>query len=124
MYKIIKPYLLIFGLLSFLIMPYFVFAVDSPLDMLKNVGEKEAGFAPYEDRTFDIVIGTIVRVFLSLLGIIFILLMLYAGYNWMTAGGEEEKVNRAKKTIVQSLIGLIIVAGSYAIWWFIANVLL
>jgi cytochrome bd-type quinol oxidase subunit 2 len=124
--KNIKPYLSLAGLIIFLTLPYFVFAIniDSPVDMLRNVGETGAGFAPYEENTFDTIIGTIIKVFLSLLGIIFILLMIYAGYNWMTAGGEEEKVNKAKSTIKHSLVGLLIVVSSYAIWWFIANTLL
>ncbi|MBI4812328.1 hypothetical protein HY798_02695 [Candidatus Falkowbacteria bacterium] len=56
-----------------------------------------------------------------MLGVIFIILMLYAGYNWMTASGEEEKVTKAKDTIWRAIIGLIITIGSYAIWDFILN---
>jgi len=54
-----------------------------------------------------------------LLGIIFIILMIYAGYNWMTAQGEEEKVTKAKTTIQRAIIGLIIVVSAYAITAFV-----
>jgi len=61
---------------------------------------------------------------LSLIGIIFLALMLYAGYHWMTARGEEEKVEKAKDTIQRAIVGIIIVVGAYAIWKFIFSYLL
>ena len=64
-------------------------------------------------------IGLAVSVFLSLLGVIFVGLMIYAGYNWMTAGGNEEKVSEAGKTIKWALIGIIVLIGVYAIWHFV-----
>jgi len=45
--------------------------------------------------------------------------MVYAGYNWMVARGEEEKVTIAKDTIKRAIIGLVITVSSYAIWNFI-----
>ena len=41
------------------------------------------------------VIAMTIKGFLAIFGIVFIILMLTAGYNWMTAGGEEEKVTKA-----------------------------
>ena len=57
--------------------------------------------------------------FLGLLAIIFIILMILAGYNWMTAGGEEQKVTKAKDTIQAAIIGLIIIVAAYAITFFV-----
>ncbi len=65
------------------------------------------------------VIAMTVKGFLAVLGIIFIILMLTAGYNWMTAGGEEEKVTKAKDMIKRAIIGLFIVIASYAITAFV-----
>jgi hypothetical protein len=42
-----------------------------------------------------------------------------AGYQWMTAGGNEEQVAKAKKNISNAVIGLIIILAAYAITWFI-----
>ena len=80
---------------------------------------KEAHFA--EGMTLGMVIANVVKAFLSLLGIIFVVLMVWAGYNWMTAGGEEEKVNKAKNTIRRALIGIVIIIASYAITYFVFN---
>lgn len=68
-------------------------------------------------------VGDIVGVFFSLLGIIFVVLMIYAGYNWMTASGDQAKLDKAKDTIWRAIIGLIITVGAYAIWNMVAGLL-
>lgn len=65
------------------------------------------------------IVATVIQAFLGLLGIIFIILILYAGYNWMTAAGEEEKINKAKDTIRRAIIGLIIIIAAYSITYFV-----
>lgn len=62
---------------------------------------------------------SIIKGFLALLGIIFLVLIIYAGYSWMTAAGEEEKVTRAKDTIRRAIIGLLIIVSAYAITYFV-----
>jgi amino acid transporter len=64
-------------------------------------------------------ISYVIQGFLGLLGIIFIILMLYAGYNWMTASGDEAKVQKAKDTIQRAVIGLIITVAAYGITYFV-----
>ncbi|MBU0636943.1 hypothetical protein KKH16_01905 [Patescibacteria group bacterium] len=56
---------------------------------------------------------------MSFLGVVFLILIIYAGFTWMTAGGDEEKINKAKDTIQRAIIGLIIILCSYAITIFI-----
>lgn len=65
--------------------------------------------------------AVIIETVLGLLGIIFIVLMVYAGFEWMTAAGNEEKVSKAKETIFRAIIGLIIVVSAYAITFFVFN---
>ena len=57
----------------------------------------------------------IIRILLTLLGTLFVCLIVYAGFLWMTAGGSEEKAEKAKKLIYQSVIGLIIIFAAYSI---------
>lgn len=64
-------------------------------------------------------VGNLVNVFISVLGIIFVILIVYAGFLYMTAGGEEDNVKKAKKLLSQSIIGLIIIISAYAISFFI-----
>jgi uncharacterized BrkB/YihY/UPF0761 family membrane protein len=68
-----------------------------------------------------IIIGTIIKTALGLVGVIFLVLMVYAGFIWMIARGDEAKVEKAKDTIVNCIIGIVIVVGAYAITSYIIN---
>jgi cytochrome bd-type quinol oxidase subunit 2 len=65
------------------------------------------------------VVGKIIKVVLSLLGMVFTVLLVYAGYLWMTAGGEEEPITKAKSIIRNSIIGLLVVLTAYAVTQFV-----
>src|SRR3989338_6316325 len=67
---------------------------------------------------------TIVNVLLGFLGIIAILIILYGGFVWMTAAGNEEKVDQAKKIISAGIIGLVIIFTSFAIATFVIESLI
>jgi len=67
------------------------------------------------------IVGRIIHVFLGILGVVALVLILYAGFLWMTAGGDEEKVKKAKQIITQAIIGLAIILSSYAITSFIVS---
>lgn len=61
------------------------------------------------------IVGSVVRLVLALLGLIFILLIFLAADLWMKANGNPEKVLKAKKMISQALIGLSFVLIAYAL---------
>ena len=61
------------------------------------------------------IISTLITVVLGFLGIIFLVLTISAGFKWMTSQGNEEDIKKAKGTIKNSIIGLIIVIAAYAI---------
>ncbi|MBI5732117.1 MAG: hypothetical protein HY982_02030 [Candidatus Magasanikbacteria bacterium] len=56
---------------------------------------------------------------MGLLGVIFLALIVYAGFLWLTAGGDETKVKDAQKYMKNAVIGLIIVLASLGITAFI-----
>lgn len=89
------------------------------LDSATSVAES-AGLATTDLYT---IIGTIIKVFFSLLGIVFLALTLYAGWLWMTAGGEEAKVEKAKDILIRAVVGLVITLAAYSITTFIINAL-
>ncbi|MFA7653980.1 MAG: hypothetical protein WCX97_02965 [Candidatus Magasanikbacteria bacterium] len=70
-----------------------------------------------------IIIARIIRIALSLLGIILVALILYGGFLWMTAGGNEEQIGKAKKVLRNAVIGLAIILSAYAITIFVFKVL-
>lgn len=56
---------------------------------------------------------------LSLLAIIFLILIVIAGYRWMTAGGSQEIITKAKQSMKEAIIGLVIVLAAFAIVTFV-----
>lgn len=66
------------------------------------------------------VIGNIIKGILTFLGIIFLLLIIYGGYVWMLARGNENETKKAKDIITNAIIGLLVVAGAYAITYFVS----
>ncbi|MDD5251692.1 MAG: IPT/TIG domain-containing protein [Patescibacteria group bacterium] len=70
------------------------------------------------------IIGNIIRTIIGLLGIVAVVLVIYAGFLWMTARGDDEQVLRAKKLLTQAVIGLVIIMASFAITTFILNAIL
>lgn len=108
--------------MSFFIIPLIASAQDgtssSMLGRLEAVGGG-GGYVVDETATISTVVGSVINVALSFLGIIFIILIIYSGYNWMTASGNEEQVKKSTKTITRAIIGLIITLSSWAIWFFI-----
>ena len=123
MTKILKSITFITLLLIILVIPYFVFATPSMSDRLTAIGEP-AGYASADTDTLPILLGQIVNGALSFLGVIFIILIILGGYKWMTARGNEEQAREGTTIIRRAIIGLIITAGSWAIWYFIANIIL
>ena len=60
-------------------------------------------------------IGKVVGALLSFIGVVFLILMIYGGFMWMLARGNEQEVAKAKDLIFAAVIGLIIVLSAYAI---------
>jgi hypothetical protein len=94
------------------------FSKDSGLDKTaSNSGYETIGVAP------ERIIGRGIQFVISFLGILFLGFMIYAGILWMTASGDEKKVEKAREMIVESIIGLVIVSLAYALVYFITNFL-
>jgi len=119
MFNFFKSLISIIFLVSVLLLPYFTLAQESPSDKLFNVGENSGYNTSTRDASLPVVVGDIIGVILTLLGIVFLALMVYAGILWMIAAGNEDKVTRSKDTMRRAAIGLVIVVGSYAISQFV-----
>ncbi len=105
-----------------------LFFFNSTLAVSKNysldVFAQKAGYettgtkASLED-TVQLVINSV----LSLTGIIFLLLAVYAGIRWMTAQGNTEHVTKAQETLQAAIIGMVIISVSWAVTTVIFNTL-
>lgn len=122
MFKHFKKTILVFIISSFLIFP-----VSASAQL--NIGQQEggllqkaggqAGYAQATQTTFAETLGAVVKTVMSFAGVVFLSLMVYAGYLWMTAHGQEDQISKAQRIIRNSIIGLIIAVGAYSITNFI-----
>jgi len=122
--KNIRTYLAAAG--ATLVVPFQVLAADNPFKTSQNMVNKvgtEAGIGGSGGGLTEMV-GRLINIALGFLGIVFLVLMLYAGFLWMTAQGEKAGVEKAKDIIKQAIIGLIVVVAAYAISNFVLGSLL
>lgn len=69
-------------------------------------------------------IGKVLGVALSLVGVAFLILMIYGGVTWMLARGNDGEVTKAKDLIQAAIIGIVIVFAAYAITKFVGDSLM
>lgn len=114
MKKILKQGLLITGLMLGALMlvnvPSIAFAavIDSqnPIEELRNI-------AP-QTNIKDLVL-TIVNYGLTFLGIVAVMMIIFGGVTYVTAAGQQESIDNAKKIITYALVGLLVIMVSFAI---------
>lgn len=124
MRKHLKPIFSLLTLTILLVLPYFVFAQDQAststmLGRLRNVAIKGGYASTTDNYSLMAIVGLIIQAALGLLGAIFLIIMVIAGYNWMMSSGNEQRVEKAQNMIKRAIIGLVITLSSWAIWTFI-----
>ena len=95
--------------------------VNSALDGLDVATNK--GFGDNQGLETDVptAIGKVVGAGLAFIGTLFLILIIYGGFIWMFARGNEKEVEKAKDLITQAVIGLVIVLAAYAITSYIGS---
>ena len=91
-------------------------------DIMWEGGLEDIGDIAYEDIdpvTPQRIIANLIKIGLSFLAIVFLAVVLYGGFTWMTAGGNEESVKKARQLITNGTIGVIIIISAYAITVFV-----
>lgn len=125
----VKNYLL-FLLMFVLFFSFFSFSQAAGLrDAFNNPDDgpsnsplaQVSGGAGYQVNSAENLVSKVIETLLSLLGVIFVGLMVYGGYLWMTDRGNEDQVKKAKDLIASAVIGLIIVMSAYAISYFVIS---
>lgn len=93
--------------------------VNEKIGQQEEAFRESAGYEVATTQTVPQIVAMVIKAFIGLLGIIFVVLIVYSGYNWMTAGGDETKITKAKNTISRAVIGLIILLAAYSITYFV-----
>ena len=107
------------------LLPGAVLAEDAPKGLVGGqalVG-KIGDQAQLSQTELPVIVGNIINVLLGFLGIVLLGYLLYAGFLWMTAGGDEENVKKAKDMIKNAIIGLVIIVAAFAISSFVLQAL-
>jgi hypothetical protein len=126
--KIVFPLvsLLIFLSLFFVINKVFAASSNYGLDETVTAGNLQAPFntaaiGAQPGQFLSTKIGQIVGAVLSFVGVFLLILIIYAGFLWMTAAGNEKKTEQAKSILVSAVIGVVIILSAYAITAFIGR---
>lgn len=84
-----------------------------------QVGNLSASAGMSSNRSLIAILGSVIGITFSFLGILLLGYMLYAGFLWMTSGGNDEKAEKARTMIKNAVIGLVIIASAFAISEFV-----
>lgn len=103
---------------SFLIVPFS--AANAQFTAARSQLGRVAGTTGLSSN-LETSLSSIITSVLSLIGTIFLALTIYAGFLWMTASGNEDKVTKAKDIITQATIGLAVTLSAYAITYFVTS---
>ncbi len=124
--KISKQKILFFASIIF-VLSLFYFQISSaatPPNLRAQItGNIEAGNASagLGNAAPQEIVARVIQIILSVVGITFTSLIVISGYNILSAGGDESKVEKAKKTIQACVIGLAITLGAYSITTFLGK---
>lgn len=70
-----------------------------------------------------VIVSFLIKTVLSFLGVLFLLLIIYGGFLWMTAQGNDEQITKAKGIITSSAIGLVIIFSAYILTVLVISIL-
>lgn len=71
--------------------------------------------------TIELIISNVLTILTIVAGISFVLYFLLGGLSWITAGGQKDKVEKAKAMMTNGAIGLIIIVVSYSVVWIVGQ---
>jgi len=98
---------------SLIIQP--AFASESLLNNQEGISELRSVFGWDPKSDVRVIIVNIIKIVLGFLGVIFLALMVFAGFRYMTSAGNEDQTKKALSQIKDAVIGLLIVLASWMI---------
>lgn len=82
-------------------------------DVFERLG-RETGLGNVDFQSSNPIIG-IGYVILGFVGLVVVAVIIFGGITWMTASGNEQKVEKGKKMVIGALVGMVIIVSSYGI---------
>lgn len=72
--------------------------------------------------TIDNLMSRGINAMVIFMGTIALALIIYAGFMWMTAGGNESKIEKARTIMIWTLLGTVAIGASYGFVRFIIGI--
>ncbi|MFH1745212.1 MAG: pilin [bacterium] len=111
MRKVLK-HVLAFSIISMLVMPMLSVSVSAQEFGLNYASNLELGGENSDPR--DVAVN-IIKIIMTFLGIVAVVIILYGGFLWMTAAGNEDRSTKAKDLIIAGVIGMVIIMAAFMI---------
>ncbi len=104
--------------------PFAVLAAGNPFKQAQADLGNIQGATGVGATDLPTLIGRIINAVLGILGLLLLIYLLYGGFLWMTSGGDEEGVKKAKIMIRNAIVGLVVIMAAVAISNFVISALI
>ncbi|HUS60258.1 MAG TPA: pilin [Nevskiaceae bacterium] len=82
---------------------------------ITDIGEHLEGHPWWQIQDLNTIIPGLIHLVLIVAAVVFFVLILVGGIQWITAGGDKEALSNTKKRLTSALIGFVIVLSAWAI---------
>lgn len=109
-------------LMAFIVIGFSAMAFDPASTGLTVTGD-EAGYDVEAEtsQNLALAVGKVLSALYLVLGLVLLIVIIYGGVLYMTAGGSDEQVSKAKKYIINGIIGLVIILLAYVITTYVVD---
>ena len=91
------------------VVPHVAHAADTTVTLYNPLGTDS------EDSDIRVILGRVIRGFLSIVGSIALLMIIYGGVLWLTSAGNSVRIKKGKEILIWAVLGLGIIFSAYAI---------
>ena len=86
-------------------------------------GARPSGFATWSCNTVTTCSATVIQILLAVVFIIAVIFLVIGGFRYIVSQGNEEGVEKAKGTIVNAIIGIVVVLLAWIVLQVVVNLL-
>lgn len=86
-----------------------------PSELLNDLGRQGTGGGIASNLQVSAVVALIFKVMMAVGAVGFMLVILFAGFRYLIAGGNDESAGKAKKMMLAGVIGLLIIFAAFGL---------
>ncbi|MFA6304631.1 MAG: hypothetical protein WCV73_04385 [Patescibacteria group bacterium] len=100
--------------LGLFLLPVNALLAITPDERFRNLADK-SGFDTNVSITKITIVTEIITYALGFVALFFLIMILYSGYQWMSAGGNDETIEQAKSRMKNAILGFVVIMISYSL---------